>query len=137
MGVYSEVVMEHFRHPRNVGCLDPCDLRGASGTPGHGPFMLFTVRVDDGHVSEVRYQTFGCGPAIAAGSVMTEMVCGRTLVETAALSRDVLLAALGGLPEDKWYCVDLAVGAWRGLLADAGESVSWPALAPPAQASGH
>jgi nitrogen fixation NifU-like protein len=120
MGVYSDVVMEHFRHPRNVGCLDPCDLRGASGTPGYGPFMLFTVRLDGGHVSEVRYQTFGCGPAIAAGSVMTEMVCGRPLAETATLSRDVLLAALGGLPQDKTYCADLAVEAWRDLATQAG-----------------
>ncbi|MBM3498559.1 MAG: iron-sulfur cluster assembly scaffold protein [Armatimonadetes bacterium] len=120
MAGYSETVMEHFRRPRNVGRLEPCDLLGTAGTPGHGPFMQFSVRLEHGRVTEVRYQTFGCGPAIAAGSILTEMVCGRRLAETGTVSRDELLAALEGLPEDKWYCADLAVEAWRDLVAARG-----------------
>jgi nitrogen fixation NifU-like protein len=116
MGIYSDAVMEHFRHPRNVGCLDPCDARGVAGTPGRGPFMLFTVRLSGGCVSEVRYQTFGCGPAIAAGSAMTELVVGRHLDATRGISREVLLGVLGGLPEGKLYCADLAVDAWRAVV---------------------
>ena len=116
MGLYSATVMDHFHHPRNVGCLDPCDARGTSGTPGNGPFMLFTARLDGERVAEVRFQTYGCGPAIAAGSLMTELVAGRALADTAHLTREEIVAALGGLPEEKLYCADLAVEAWRRLV---------------------
>jgi nitrogen fixation protein NifU and related proteins len=121
MAGYSETVMDHFRSPRNVGRLEPCDASGVCGTSGNGPFMLFTARLAEGRIAEVRCQTFGCGPAIAAGSVLTELVTGRSLADTSTLSRDDLLAALGGLPEDKLYCADLAVEAWRNLVSNGRE----------------
>jgi nitrogen fixation protein NifU and related proteins len=118
MAGYSETVLDHFRSPRNVGRLEPCDASGVCGTPGNGPFVVFTARLAEGRIAEVRFQTFGCGPAIAAGSVLTELVTGRSLADTSTLSRDDLLAALGGLPEEKLYCADLAVEAWHNLVGD-------------------
>jgi len=116
---YSDIVMNHFRRPRNAGRLDPCDVQGVAGTPGRGPFMLFTARLDGDSVCEVQFQTFGCGPAIAAGSLMTELVCGRRLADADGLDREALVEALGGLPHDKLYCADLAVEAWTALLDSA------------------
>jgi len=111
--------MDHFKHPRNAGRLERYDACGSAGTPGNGPFTRFTVRLDDGRIACVGFETFGCGPAIAAGSMLTEMVSGRSFAETATISRDELLAALGGLPDDKLYCADLAVEAWRDLTGGA------------------
>ena len=119
MAGYSDVLMDHFRNPRNAGCLEPYDLRGTAGMPGNGPYMVFTVRLEGGRIAEVRFQTFGCGPAIAAGSLLTELVSGRSLPETTTITRDLLVEALGGLPEDKLYCVDLAVEAWHALAGQA------------------
>ena len=115
--MYSATLMDHFTHPRNVGRLDPHDASGTSGTPGNGPFVEFTVRLADERVVAVGFQTFGCGPAIAASSLLTELVAGRRLSDTASLTAEALVAALGGLPEDKRYCAELAVAAWRDLLA--------------------
>ena len=115
--LYSDVVMDQFRNPRNAGRLEPCSLVGKAGTPGHGAFMLFTVRLEDDRITDVRFQTFGCGPAIAAGSVMTELVLGRPLVDTLSITGDALARALGGLPEEKLYCVELAIKAWGYALA--------------------
>jgi len=92
--LYSPIVMDHFSCPRHVGRLEPSDVSGCVGRPGGGPFVLFTVRLAGGLVSEVRFQTFGCGPAIAASSLLTELVAGRPLDETARLSAADLLLAL-------------------------------------------
>ena len=113
---FSDIVMDHFRRPRNAGRLDPCDVQGVAGTPGQGPFMLLTVRLDGDCICEVQFQTFGCGPAIAAGSLLTELVCGRRLADAADMDRETLVEALGGLPHAKLYCADLAVDAWRDVL---------------------
>jgi len=101
---FSDIVMDHFRRPRNVGRLDPCDVQGVAGTPGQGPFMLFTARLDGDCICSVQFQTFGCGPAIAAGSVLTELVTGRPLAETSDVTREKMVEALGGLPHYKLYC---------------------------------
>jgi nitrogen fixation NifU-like protein len=129
--MYSATLMDHFTHPRTVGRLEPYDASGTAGTPGNGPFVEFTARLADECVVAVRFQTFGCGPAIAASSLLTELVVGCRLSDTATLTAETLVAALGGLPEDKRYCADLAVAAWRDLLAgayDAGRGARkpWP-----------
>jgi len=90
---YADVVMEHFRHPRNVGRLDDPDAVGVGGHPRRPPFMVMHFRLRDGVVAEVRYQTFGCVPAIAAGSALTEMIAGRTIDDCLALTEQDVDAA--------------------------------------------
>jgi len=120
LGAYSQTVRVHFNEPRNVGRVEPPDAEGFAGGRRSGPFMCFTARVREGVLEEVRFQTFGCAPAIAAGSLLTEMVTGKTLTEAAAWDVLRLVEALGGLPDDKRHCAELAIEALRKLVACAG-----------------
>jgi NifU-like protein involved in Fe-S cluster formation len=119
MGIYSETVWLHFNNPRNVGCLEAPCVEGFAGGERSGPFTRFTARLRGEVIEEVRFQTYGCAPAIAACSLLSEAVCGKTL--TAAQEWDVpkLLTALGGLPEDKRHCAELAIEALGKLTAAA------------------
>lgn len=113
MGGFSSVVMEHFHQPRHVGELDSPTGVGQAGSLEQGRFMRFQVRVQGGVVLEARYQTYGCAPAIAAGSVLAGWVAGRTVAEALALRRDELVGLLGGLPPGRLFCADLALEALR------------------------
>ena len=121
---YADVVMEHFRHPRNVGRLDDPDAVGVGGHPRRPPFMVMHFRLRDGVVAEGRFQTFGCVPAIAAGSALTEMIAGRTIGECLALSEKDVDEALGGLPPERAYCAGLAISAMRDALERTARSSS-------------
>lgn len=114
---YAKTVMEHFSRPQNVGRLEAPDAVGASGTPGRPPFMVMHFRLRGGLVEKVRYQTFGCVPAIAAGSALTEMIAGRAVGECLALTDRDVDEALGGLPPERAYCAGLAIAAMRDGLA--------------------
>lgn len=124
MPQYSDAVMDHFSNPRNVGHMDNPDAVGMSGNPRRPPFMVMHFRLREGMVAEVRFQTFGCVPAIAAGSALTEMVAGRKIDECLALTEEDVDRALGGLPPQRAYCAGLAVSAMRDALAAKAESGS-------------
>jgi nitrogen fixation protein NifU and related proteins len=116
MGKYSEILMDHVLAPRNTGVMEEPDLTGHAGTPGRGAFLILYLKVQGDRVAAARYQTYGCGPTIAAGSMLTELIAGRTLDECRALTTEDLIAALDGVPPDKLHCPALAIGALRDAL---------------------
>ena len=109
--MYSEQVREHFAHPRNCGELMAPDGEGCAGQPGRGNYMIIQARLDGERVAELGYRTYGCPPAIAAGSVVTEMALGRTVQDALGITREELLTALGGLPLGREHCAALAIEA--------------------------
>ena len=116
---YSDVVREHFFHPRNVGEIADADGVGVEGRPGQGQHMVISVRLERERIAEIAFKTFGCAASIASCSVLTEMVKGRTVREALAVSRDELAEALGGLPLGKEHCPGMALGALRKALLSA------------------
>ncbi len=113
---YSEIVLDHAESPSNVGRLEDANVVGTTGSPGRPPFMTMDFHIKNGIVAEVRYRTYGCAPAIAAGSVLTEMIQGRTIEEALSVTEQQLADALGGLPPGKTWCVELALGTMRNAL---------------------
>ncbi len=118
VAAYSPQVMEHFENPRNAGELDAPDGEATTSNPVCGDRMRVMIRVDDGRVGEVRWQTRGCPPAIATSSFASEMVRGWTLDEVDALTREAIAEAIGGLPKDKVHCSVLAADALKAAIAD-------------------
>jgi nitrogen fixation NifU-like protein len=114
---YSETLTEHVMAPRNCGVLDCPDLTGHAGTPGRGPFMVLFLELRDDRIVIARYQTYGCGPTIASGSMLTEMIIGRTIAECRELRAEDLIDALDGVPPDKLHCPALAIGALKDALS--------------------
>jgi len=106
--MYSKKVMDHFANPRNVGVIEDADGVGEVGNPVCGDMMKITIRVEDGRLADVKFQTLGCGAAIACSSITTEMAKGKTLEEALAISRDVVATGLDGLPPNKMHCSNLA-----------------------------
>ena len=115
---YTELVMEHFMNPRNVGVIEDPDGVGKVGNPICGDLMEMMIKVRDGHIADVKFRTFGCGAAIATTSIATEMVMGKTLEEAAKLTRQQVAQALGGLPPQKIHCSNLAAEALHAALED-------------------
>ncbi len=116
---YSAAAIDHFTAPRNVGAVEAPDGKGSDANPSCGDRTTITLRVSDGRVAEARFRTFGCTAAIAAASVITELVLGRPVGEAAAVEPADVLRALGGLPPRKEACALMAVGALRAALLDA------------------
>ncbi len=114
---YSDIVMDHIDRPRNVGWIEQNDAEAAIGALGHPPFMCLSFRIANARIQEVRYRTFGCGPAIAAGSALTEMVNGLTVKECLKITEEQVCNALGGVPHEKKWCVRLALETMRNALA--------------------
>jgi NifU-like protein involved in Fe-S cluster formation len=112
---FSAKLMDHFNSPRNAGRLEAPDLVGVAGVPNQGPFTRLEMSVRDGVILAARFQTHGCGPAIACGSALTELLVGRSLAEARDLKAESIVEALDGVPDDKRHCADTAVAA----LADA------------------
>ena len=108
--------MEHFSAPRNAGTMEAPDRIGRAGTPGQGPFMVVFLKLSEDRVAQTRYQTFGCGASIAAGSLLTEMISGLTVAECLEMTVDQLSDAMGGFPADKQHCPILAVAALHDAL---------------------
>src|SRR5262249_17487220 len=104
MGRYSETLTEHVMAPRNSGAIDSPDLSGHAGAPGQGSFMILYLKLHDDRIAAAKYHTVGCGPTIASGSVLTEMILGKSLAECQALTADDLIRALDGVPPDKLHC---------------------------------
>jgi len=116
MGRFSETLMDHFTFPRNSGTLKAPDRVGLAGQPGQGPFMVLHLKLDGQTVAAARFQTYGCGASIAAGSMLTELIIGRTVSDCRTLTAERLSEALGGFPPDKQHCPILAVAALRHAL---------------------
>ena len=116
---YSEKTLDHFRNPRNVGTLEGDDVAvGRVGNPVCGDLMEMYIRVHDDRIDDIRFQTFGCGPAVATSSMTTELVKGMTLDEALDVTRRDVADALDGLPPIKMHCSVLAADALRATLAD-------------------
>ncbi|MEI6509538.1 MAG: Fe-S cluster assembly scaffold protein NifU [bacterium] len=115
---YSAKVMEHFLQPHNMGDLVNADGIGEVGNPVCGDVMKLMIKVEDGKISDVKFQTFGCGAAIATSSMVTELVKGKTLDEAERISNQAVIKALGGLPPAKIHCSVLAEEALRAAIAD-------------------
>ena len=115
---FSNTLLDHARNPRNVGLIENPDGLGTLGDPSCGDFVRMTVRVRDGYVVDVRFLVKGCSAAIAACSMATELVKGKTLREAAWLTDADVAVALDGMPEEKLHCADLAATALQNALMD-------------------
>jgi len=115
---YSEKVMEHFSNPRNVGELPDANGIGTVGNPVCGDIMKMYIRVENDIIADVRFQTFGCGAAIATSSISTEMIKGKPVTEALQLTNKAVAEALGGLPAVKMHCSVLAEEAVRSAIDD-------------------
>src|SRR3989304_3122560 len=116
--MYSDLVMDHFTNPRNVGMIPDADGVGLEGNPVCGDLMKIFIKVDDGRIADIKFQTFGCGAAIATSSMVTEMVKGKTIDEAMAITNRAVASALGGLPGNKMHCSNLAADAVHKAIED-------------------
>ncbi|MBQ9423481.1 MAG: Fe-S cluster assembly scaffold protein NifU [Pyramidobacter sp.] len=118
MPLYSEKVMDHFRNPRNVGVIENADGVGEVGNAKCGDIMKMYLKVDGGIITDVKFETFGCGSAIASSSMATEMIKGKPVEEAMKLTNKAVAEALDGLPAHKLHCSVLAEEAIRAALSD-------------------
>ena len=118
MALYSEKVMDHFRHPRNVGVIENADGVGEVGNAKCGDIMTMYLKIDDDKISDVKFQTFGCGSAIASSSMATELIKGKPVSEALKLTNAAVAEALDGLPAYKMHCSVLADEAIKAALKD-------------------
>ena len=116
--LYSEKVMDHFEHPRNVGEIENADGVGEVGNPVCGDIMRMYLKIDNDVITDCKFKTFGCGSAIATSSMATEMIKGKTVKEALELSNKAVVEALDGLPTHKIHCSVLAEEAIKAALVD-------------------
>ena len=108
MALYSEKVMDHFRNPRNVGILEDADGVGEVGNPVCGDIMKIYLKIEDNRITDVKFETFGCGSAIASSSMATELIKGKSVEDALKLTNKAVMEALDGLPAHKIHCSVLA-----------------------------
>ena len=118
MALYSDKVMDHFQNPRNVGKLDDADGIGEVGNAKCGDIMRMYIKVKDGVITDCKFNTFGCGSAIATSSMATELIKGKPIEEALQLSNKAVVEALDGLPTHKIHCSVLAEEAVRAAVKD-------------------
>ncbi len=118
MALYSEKVMDHFRNPRNVGVIEDANGIGEVGNAKCGDIMKMYLKIEDGIVEDVKFETFGCGSAIASSSMATELIKGKPVTEAMKLTNKAVAEALDGLPAYKMHCSVLAEEAIRSALED-------------------
>ena len=118
MALYSEKVMDHFRNPRNVGILENANGIGEVGNAKCGDIMKIYLKIEDDIISDVSFETFGCGSAIASSSMATELIKGKPVSEAMKLTNRAVTEALGGLPAHKLHCSVLAEEAIKKALQD-------------------
>jgi nitrogen fixation NifU-like protein len=109
--MYSETVMDHFNNPRNTGVIEDADGIGEVGNPVCGDMMTFYIKVKDGRLADVKFQTFGCVAAIAVSSMVSEMAKGKKLEEAIGITNQEVAKTLGGLPPNKMHCSNLGAEA--------------------------
>ena len=118
MALYSEKVMDHFMNPRNVGTIDDASGVGEVGNAKCGDIMKIYLKIEDEIIKDVKFETFGCGSAIASSSMATEMIMGKSIHEALALTNKAVAEALDGLPAHKMHCSVLAEEAIKQALKD-------------------
>ena len=118
MALYSEKVMDHFRNPRNVGVIEDADGIGEVGNAKCGDIMKMYLKIEDDIISDVKFETFGCGSAIASSSMATEMIKGKPVSQLLELTNKAVVEALDGLPAHKLHCSVLAEEAVKSALKD-------------------
>ncbi|MDO4850806.1 MAG: Fe-S cluster assembly scaffold protein NifU [Actinomycetota bacterium] len=118
MALYSDKVMDHFRNPRNVGTIEDADGIGEVGNAKCGDIMKMYLKIDDDTISDVKFETFGCGSAIASSSMATELIKGKPVSEAMQLTNKAVAEALDGLPDYKMHCSVLAEEAIQSALDD-------------------
>ncbi|MBQ9387939.1 MAG: Fe-S cluster assembly scaffold protein NifU [Lachnospiraceae bacterium] len=118
MALYSEKVMDHFRNPRNVGVIEDANGVGEVGNARCGDIMKMYLKIEDDVVKDVKFETFGCGSAIASSSMATELIKGKPLSEVKQLTNEAVAEALDGLPAYKMHCSVLAEEAIQAALED-------------------
>ncbi len=118
MALYSEKVMDHFRNPRNVGTIEDADGVGQVGNAKCGDIMKIYLKIEDDRIADVKFETFGCGSAIASSSMATELIKGKPIDEAMALTNRAVAEALDGLPPHKLHCTVLAEEAIKAANKD-------------------
>lgn len=118
MALYSDIVMDHFMHPRNVGEIENPDGVGQVGNAKCGDIMKMYLKFRDNVIQDVKFETFGCGSAIASSSMATEMIKGKTIDEALAVTNRQVVDALGGLPAHKLHCSVLAEESIKSAIKD-------------------
>lgn len=118
MALYSEKVMDHFRNPRNVGCIENADGVGEVGNAKCGDIMKIYLKIDGGTITDVKFETFGCGSAIASSSMATELIKGQPVEKALELTNKAVAEALDGLPAYKMHCSVLAEEAIKRAVKD-------------------
>jgi len=116
MEEYSQKVMDHFMNPRNVGSIENPDGVGEVGNPRCGDIMRIYLKIDNDLITDIKFQTFGCGAAVATSSMITEMVKGKNIEEALKISNQNVAEALGGLPPVKMHCSNLAAQALKAAI---------------------
>ena len=129
--MYNKTVMDHFRNPRNVGVIDDADGIGEVGNPLCGDMMTIYLKIADDRIDDIKFQTFGCGSAIAVSSMITEIARGKTLEEAKKLTNKDVADALEGLPKNKLHCSNLGADALQMAIKNyenkrAGKTVPEP-----------
>ena len=118
MALYTETVMDHFTHPRNVGEIPDADGVGEVGNAKCGDIMKMYLKIKDDRIEDVKFETFGCGSAIASSSMATELIKGKTIEEALAVTNKQVVDALGGLPAYKLHCSVLAEESIKAAVKD-------------------
>lgn len=116
--LYSEKVMDHFTHPRNVGEIEDADGIGEVGNAKCGDIMKMFLKIDNGVITDIKFKTFGCGAAVATSSMATEMIKGQKLEDALKLTNKAVVEALDGLPDSKLHCSVLAEQALKAAISD-------------------
>ncbi|MCS7242298.1 Fe-S cluster assembly scaffold protein NifU [Candidatus Caldatribacterium sp.] len=116
--MYSEKVLEHFRNPRNVGRIEDADGVGRVGNPVCGDVMVIYLKIHNDRIEDAKFETFGCGAAIATSSMATELIKGKTIEEALQITNRTVAEALDGLPPHKMHCSVLAEEAIRAAIED-------------------
>ena len=116
--MYNETVMDHFRNPRNTGVIEDADGIGEVGNPICGDMMTIYLEIKDDHIKDIKFQTFGCGSAIAVSSMLTEIAMGKSLIEAKNITNKDVAEALEGLPKNKLHCSNLGADALQLAIKD-------------------
>ena len=116
--MYSKTVMNHFKNPRNVGVIEDADGVGEIGNPLCGDMMSIYLKVDDDKIKDIKFQTFGCGAAIAVSSMLTEIAKGKSIEEAKEITNKDVAKALDGLPKNKLHCSNLGADALKAAIKD-------------------
>ena len=116
--MYNDIVLDHFSDPRNVGEIVDADGIGQVGNPADGDNIKIYIKIEDNVLTDVKFKTFGCGAAIAASSMVTVMSIGKTIDEAMSIKNEEVAEALGGLPEKKLQCSNIAADALHNAIED-------------------